>query len=138
MAENKKERRSQERYVMQGCAVRYKTKQLLGLFNKVSKRYMALDISQGGINFITREGFKLGLPVSLIITAPLLKEDAINAQGRVAWVKPSPELRIYNIGIEFTSISDQDKTRLKNLVDSTDTNKTSIPGNVHLDEVNKL
>jgi hypothetical protein len=137
MTQDSPEQRRHKRYGVRGCTVQYKTKNLFGLFHKVSEKYMVLDISLGGINFISKEEFKHLAQISLNITAPFLK-DPLTAQGRVVRVKASPELHIYSIGIEFVNLSRDDHARLKHLVDNSVMDKIKVSDSVHLNKIDKL
>ncbi len=117
--DQEQEQRQHKRYSIDGCAVQSRESRLLGLFSKTSKKHMVLDISVGGIHFISREVFKKGKEISLTITAPSLKGETIQAQGRVRRVRELPGLSTYGVGVGFISIDQANRDRLKALLKST-------------------
>lgn len=132
MPENSSNHRDRERYRIKGGTVEYKPVHFWGLFSRPSKRHLLLDISQDGMQFVTREGFKEGATLSLDISAPGLGEGVIHAQGRVAWVRKAPGLEAYGVGVKFESMEQPELDKLKSLVDANNLNKTGISDSVHL------
>ena len=84
MPANNTEHRGYERYRIKDGMVRYKPVHFLGLFSKPSKKHLILDISQDGVQFVTREEFKKQAALSLDISVPSLDEAIFHARGRVA------------------------------------------------------
>lgn len=115
-----------KRYNIEHCTIQYKPVRFLGLLGKESKKHFIMDISEGGVQFITREDFKLGSRVLLNISAPFLKGEIIKAEGLVRWVRKSQELHVSSIGIEFTVIEKGDHEKLKSLLTSVDMNKIKV------------
>lgn len=138
MTEDKKERRIHKRYTIKGCSIQYKSGNFLNLFSKTSNKYLVLDISQNGLQFITKEHFKKQAHLSLDITAPLLNDKVIHAKGRIAWVRPSIGLDICGIGIEFINMEEEERSKLQLLLDDAATDKDKIPDKVHLDKAEKI
>ncbi len=138
MSADNKERRRHKRYGIKGCTVQYKPASLLRFFNLPSERFLVLDLSPHGVHFITKESFKKGTKLLLNISAPLLKDEIIQAKGHVVWIKKSKELDAYSIGLEFTSLSKPDQNRLKFLVDNAVMDKIDVSTRIYLKEVEKL
>ncbi|MFH1231762.1 MAG: PilZ domain-containing protein, partial [Planctomycetota bacterium] len=86
MTKSGEERRVHKRYTIMGCTIQYKPDTFFIFFSKTSKKYMVLDISQSGIQFVTREKFKEQTRLLLNIIAPTLNKETINIKGRVVWV----------------------------------------------------
>lgn len=126
MSADKKEQRTSKRYSIDGCAVQARESHLLGIFHKLSKKHMVLDISEGGIHFISREVFKEGKQLTLTLTAPFLKGELIEVQGRVARVKNLPGLSAYGVGVKFITLSEPDREKLKVLLENAAQTKGDI------------
>lgn len=138
MPGDKKEHRRHKRYGIKSCTVQHKIASFLGLFGRSSEKYLVLDISPNGLNFISKESFKKQTQISLIITAPILKEETIHTKGKVVWVKKSPGLNVYGIGIEFVSIGKSDRNKLKRVVDNAIQDKIDISTRVDLKKADPL
>jgi c-di-GMP-binding flagellar brake protein YcgR len=132
MFKNEASHRDHSRYRIKGGTVQYKPVHFLGLFSRPSKRHLILDISQDGVQFVTREEFKKEAMLSLDISAPGLDEKVIHVQGRVAWVRKAPGLEAYGVGIKFDSMEQPELNKLKSLIDRNNLNKTKISDSVHL------
>lgn len=86
---------------------------VLGEFSDVSK-----NISAGGLCLVVSEKLKIGDKLQIGMELPSKK---INAKGRVIWIS---ELEIngrgyeevYNLGVEFTEICDEDREEINKLV----------------------
>ncbi len=121
---DKKEHRYHKRYGIKSCTVQHKAASFLGLFGRSSEKYLVLDISPDGLNFIPTR--------SVGITAPILKEETLHTKGKVVWVKKSPGLNVYGIGIKFVSISKSDRNKFKIVVDNARQDKIDISTRVDL------
>lgn len=117
-----------------GCTIRYKLDNFFSRFSKASHKYMVLDISQSGIQFIAQEKFNKQTSLLLDITAPALNQETIHIKGRVVWIKASPALHIYGVGVEFINMKEADRMRLQLLLDNATARKSKIPDTVHLDK----
>ncbi|MFH0888133.1 MAG: PilZ domain-containing protein [Planctomycetota bacterium] len=137
MANAEAENRTHKRYSIMGCTIRYKPDTFFSRFSKVSHKYMVLDISQSGMQFITKEKFNKQTPLLLDITAPTLNREIIHIKGRVVWIKASPALHIYGVGVEFINMKEADRLRLQLLLDNAAASKSKISDNVHLDKADK-
>jgi Tfp pilus assembly protein PilZ len=132
------ERRIHKRYTVMGCTIRYKTDSFFSRFTGVSQKYMVLDVSQSGIQFITKQKFKEQTPLFLNISAPGLNKDTIHIKGRVAWIRKSSALHIYGVGVEFVNMAEAERAKLQFLIDDTVITKSKIFDRVHLDKAEKL
>ncbi|MFH1228426.1 MAG: PilZ domain-containing protein [Planctomycetota bacterium] len=111
-----KERRRFKRYSIDGCIVQFRESRILGLFSKLSRKHMVMDISESGIHFVRHEELKEGQKVSLTISAPVIKDELIHVQGQVIRVKEISGLATHSVGIEFGDIDAENGARLKTLV----------------------
>jgi hypothetical protein len=129
------ERRRYKREAIKGSAVQYKKIDFLKLFHKLSDKYFILDISQNGIQFVTREKFKKDTKLLLTITAPFIDGESINVNGYVLWSKKLTGLPGYTTGVRFTSIEPDDRARLKVLLVHEDLEKMRASGNIKLNQI---
>lgn len=118
MAEIKKEHRRHKRYEVNDCMVQCKTPGFLKLLCKTSKKWPVHDISPYGIQFIAENALEEKTQLTLIITAPFLKDKRIQAQGKVIRVNGLPESAGYSIGIEFADMNPDDRNNLEHLMDN--------------------
>ena len=132
MPETNSNHRDHTRYRIKDGTVQYKPVHFLGLFSRPSKRHLILDISQDGVQFVTREEFKKEALLSLDISAPALDDGIIHTQGRVTWVRKAPGLEAYGVGVKFARIEQPELDKLKLLIDRNNLNKTKISDSVHL------
>jgi c-di-GMP-binding flagellar brake protein YcgR len=138
MADKEKKERGQIRYIITGCKIQYKPEGLMGLLKSPSVKFIVLDISEGGVQFISKEKFKVNSQLSLNITAPLLKDEIITARGAVAWVREAPGLQVNGVGIKFIDLDAPNKAKLKMLLYSAAKAKANLPSDVQLNKANKI
>lgn len=79
----------------------------------------AENISPGGVRVVIKEKLDVGSIVSLDIYA--IKETPITCKGRIVWVigkesPQSPALSMFDVGIEFCAIKEEDVAEIKKLV----------------------
>ncbi len=62
--------------------------------------YVAQDLSQGGVRFISSEFFPIGTKVAVRIQ---LEDCAkiVEVEGRVVWVRYNPMAEVYQLGLQF-------------------------------------
>ena len=115
------ERRQCARYTVNGCRVQYNTLPLnfLGLITKSAGGNIIWDISEDGLQFVSREELARETGLLLKITAPVLEEDIITAQACVFWTKKLSGPQAYLVGVKYVSMADADRARLKSLLDQT-------------------
>jgi Tfp pilus assembly protein PilZ len=68
------------------------------------KEVVLLDISIGGMRYLSNEKPAIGSPLSLKVNI-LPKAGAFFIKGRVSWVNLSINPALYEIGVKFTQIS---------------------------------
>ena len=87
------------------------------------ERSQTVDISEGGICFISTNRFNMNAKISIRIRLPEHKKP-IYTEARIAWVRnignisPKAEKRRYKVGLEFTSLKKRDRGALSKLVKS--------------------
>lgn len=79
-----------------------------------------LDISAGGICFITKERLKTDSILKLKLNLPAYKP--LSLTGRIAWIdeikKPAQEARRYKMGLEFTGLNKKHKKTIAKFIKS--------------------
>jgi c-di-GMP-binding flagellar brake protein YcgR len=132
------EHRRHKRVGVKGCTVQYKLTRWFGLFSSFSNRYLVLNISQGGLSFISKEEINPGTKIYLLINAPLLNNHGITITGVVVWSKKSAQMDAYRLGIKFTRLSKRASQRLRIILDNALLDHIDISTKVYLKEVDKL
>jgi len=132
MTTNNKEQRSIKRYSIDGLTAQVQEHNLLGLGAKLSQKYMVLDISEGGIHFISRENFKEGTKVMLTVTARLGEKETILVPGIIKRVKEFSGLGAYGIGVEFTEMYQESRDKLNKLIKNVAKAKGDISSQINI------
>ena len=80
------------------------------------------EIGGGGIFIETHLPPQLGTILALELALPDDPTAPINAQGKVAWIRPREERYVFfpGVGIQFTEISEKGRARLLNMVKALD------------------
>jgi c-di-GMP-binding flagellar brake protein YcgR len=130
------ERRGRKRYGVKDAIVRYK-KGLLSFLAPASQKYLVLNLSETGLEFITKEQVHEGRKLTVLVSAPPVR-GTVHARGRVIWIRKSQEQDAFRVGLEFTSISDRSRAYLKALLDSAVVDSIEISTRVYLKELDKL
>lgn len=131
------ERRRKKRYGVKDAVVRYKRSGLFSFIAAFSPKYLLLNVSELGLNFISKEPLTEGQGLALAITAPRV-HGTIHARGRVVWVKKSDQQEAYRIGVAFESVRGRSRELLKSLLDSAVVDSVEISTRVYLKELDKL
>ena len=128
-----KERRRHKRYSIKGLRSRLRKSRLLGFSSEpTSEEYPCLDISQGGLQFITKKALQLKSHLLLDITTPFLRSDPIRTKARVAWSKSLGGLSFYVAGVRFVSVGKSERARLKVLIERAGQDKDKIPQRIRV------
>jgi len=80
------------------------------------------EIGGGGVFIETRLPPQLGTALALELVLPDNPTEPINAQGKVAWIRPGEEHYAFfpGMGVQFTEISEEGRTRLLTMVKALD------------------
>lgn len=78
-------------------------------------KVFAKDISAGGLCIFTQENLASNTPLELKIKIPDLV-DPIQALGKVIWQKKTESSQNFDMGIEFTGISDFDRFNMNRYI----------------------
>lgn len=134
---NGMERRNRKRYGIRGSTIQYRKGGLLAALAPVSARYLLLNVSETGCNFITKDPLSAGQPLSLTVACPNL-DSPIGGHGRVTWVRKSPEFDAFHVGVEFTKMAPAARAALRSVLDTAVLEKVEITTRIFLKEIEKL
>ncbi|MEW6026733.1 MAG: NIL domain-containing protein [Planctomycetota bacterium] len=113
------DKRKDTRIAIKGAMVQYKESGggLFAIFKGSSDQYPILNISMRGMRFLTADTLVRDDKLTFTVGIPMLGAEPLRADGRVAWVRPSPRYDGNNIvGVQFTAMTKESIGRLKNLV----------------------
>jgi hypothetical protein len=131
------ERRRKKRYGIQGCTVEFKRRHPLDFLKNYSRKHLVLNMSELGCCFITKEHFREGNKLRMKITAPGVSGSII-ATGRVVWSRKSENIDAYRIGVEFFTMDDNSKKRMKIMLDNAVLESVEVSTRIYLKEIEKL
>ena len=91
------------------------------VFDRVSGRVLGYlsDLSQKGAMIISDDPMPENILVSLrfdLPDPPLFSTDHLNMEARVAWCSPDIDPAFYNIGFEFTSVSEPESHIIEEMI----------------------
>lgn len=108
-------RRKQTRFRVKECLVRCSRQGLLSFLQKPdTEAGEVLNLSTGGLEFISSHGYRKGQQLKLTVDVPAYDE-ALTMSGVVRWVLEVPERGLVRTGIEFTRIADRMVERISRL-----------------------
>lgn len=112
------DRRINKRYFVTGLKNQVLEPRFFGLFSKpATQEYPCLDISETGLQFISKKTFKLHSRVVLNITTSTTRNQPIRVKAKVVWLRKSFDLSFYLVGTKFVSLSKQNRKELKVLLE---------------------
>ncbi|HEX5645689.1 MAG TPA: PilZ domain-containing protein, partial [Nitrospira sp.] len=84
------------------------------------------EIGGGGIFIETTSPQSIGTDLTLELVLPDDHTRPITARGKVAWIRPREERHVFypGMGVQFTEISDDARTRIVNMVKSLDNSRS--------------
>jgi len=131
------ERRQNKRYGIKRLGIHYSASKLGSMFGSFSEKYLVLNISEGGLFFMSRKELAVGqrICVKFGINGD---EQRLNATCEVVWAKKSDEHNAFKLGLKFTSISGKNRKRLKTMLDGAILDKIDFSTGVYLREVDRL
>jgi len=134
-----KESRKYKRYFVNGLKAGLREERLFGLSSKpTSREYPCLDISEGGLQFVTKHRFDPKTRILLDITIPTTRNHPIRVRARVAWFKLSSDFSAVLVGAQFVSVAKRHFAGLKMLIERAGRERRQIPGNTGLNESSLL
>jgi PilZ domain len=101
MADTTKERRACERFVIAGATVHFREEGFLFSGKYHEEAFPAVDISRGGLRFLSNFPLKIAARVTLKVMIPG-REDPLLLKGRVRWTSTNPGKSYkYQTGVQF-------------------------------------
>lgn len=97
------ERRTCVRFEIPGATVSYKIKKPLLSKTSYSEEFCpAIDLSRGGLRFLSQEELKIGTPITLKISIPG-ERVPLELNAQIRWVAPNVGMSYkYQIGAQFS------------------------------------
>jgi hypothetical protein len=132
------ERRKYKRYGVKSSTVRYSSGGLLSMLANLGQKYLILNISEGGLKFITKEPLNSDDKLRLHIEAPTIVKASVKIKGHVVWVKRSSTQDVWHVGVAFDSIKRKYEGVFKTLIDSALMEKVDISTSMYLREIKRL
>jgi Tfp pilus assembly protein PilZ len=108
------ERRAHSRFGVDECQATLYREGLLTVFgvSKQNRARAALDLSEGGVRFVTTERLPIGTRVRMIIQMEKYK-DQIEASGEVRWCYQSlKKTGDFYVGVQFTNLDPVQKRKI--------------------------
>jgi len=132
------ERRRHKRYGVKSSTVRYSGGGVLSMLANLGQKYLILNISEGGLKFITKEPLNAGDKLRLNIEAPTIIKAPVKVKSHAVWVKRSATQDVWHVGVTFDKIKRKYEGILKTLVDSALMDKVDISTSMYLREIKRL
>ena len=131
------ERRENKRYGIKRLGIQYAKSKIAGMLGNFSDKYLVLNISEGGLFFMSREELVQGqkIKVKFGING---EEQRLHVSAEVVWSKKSDEHNAYRLGLKFISMSGKTRKRLKTLIDGAVLDKIDFSTGIYLREVDRL
>ncbi|MEW6026949.1 MAG: PilZ domain-containing protein [Planctomycetota bacterium] len=112
------ERRTHKRYIVPGLRARKREKILFGLSSRpTSSEYPCIDISESGLQFVTKQGFKNQDKLLLDISIPTSRNKPIRTKAKVVWFKLSNDMNFAAAGLQFVGINKKHQAELKMMME---------------------
>ncbi len=131
------ERRGKKRYGVKNSTVRYVKAGLLAFLSNYSDRYLLLNISEGGLHFITRDELAPGVSLKLLLGFPDV-ESPIAAKGVVVWSVKSKEHDAFRTGLRITGIGSKALRQLRFVLENTLLDNVKVTTGIYLREIERL
>ncbi len=131
------EQRQTKRYGVKNSTVRYLKTGALSFLANFSDRYLLLNVSLGGLHFITRDQLAKGTQLKLQLEFPQL-ENPLKIKGKVIWSQKSKEHDAFRTGVLITSIGDKGKRLLRHVLDNTLLDNVKVSTGTYLKEIERL
>lgn len=131
------EKRKHKRYGVRGSTIRFKKGGILAFLNSASTRYLVLNMSEGGLHFISKDELQVGQRITITLEAPSL-EGTVKGKGTVVWVRKSHEHAAFRVGVKFTGFDQRSKFRLRHILDNAILERVDITTKIYLKEIEKL
>ena len=109
------DRRHARRYGVRGSSVRYKKSTILGFLNRPTDRYLIVNLSETGAEFLSRQPVQTGQVLDLEISIPGL-DSPLKPGGKIVWCTRAPNVDAFRLGVEFNRISESERQTLRSVL----------------------
>ncbi len=114
------ERRSHDRFAIQGAVVEYMKVDLLAFMDRDLRRGEGLmNVSEGGMLFAAEDSFPVGQTLSLVLRVPEWR-DPPKMRGEVVRCERPEGADWYHIGVRFTMCCSQAAAAFRSLVEQSE------------------
>ena len=115
-----KERRACERFVVSGATVHFREEGFLFSGNYSKEAFPTVDMSRGGLRFLSNVPLKIAARVTLKVVIPG-REVPLRLKGRVRWTSTNPGKSYkYQTGVQFAPYGgnrgDNDHSTLQDII----------------------
>lgn len=132
------ERRKHKRFGVKNCTFQFRKSSFFSFLSIPSEKYLVLNVSEGGLHFISKEKITENEKLVLHIEAPEIIKPPIRGTAKVIWVKHSQEFNTYRVGVQFSNLSSKARALLKTVLDSTVLDQIDITTKAYLKELKKI
>ena len=131
------ERRREKRYGIKKLAIRYSKSKFSAVIGNMSEKFLVLNVSEHGVNFMTRKELKPGEKICIRMMLPE-QTVQIHASAKIIWNKKSVEHDAFRIGAEIIKINKPNKNKLKIILADAVLDKIDFSTGIYLREVDRL
>jgi hypothetical protein len=133
------ERRLHKRYCVKGLKAQLRESRFFGLLSKpTSIEYPCIDISEGGLQFVTKKPFKRNTKLLLDIHNSFSRDNPIRAKSKVVWLKSLTMLSTCLVGVEFRPLKKSEHNELKKIMAMVGEDKEKISSNIKINLIKDL
>ena len=102
MESNQSEKRSCQRFKIPGATIHYNEFGFLTFLRKqLGKPHPLIDISRGGLRFLSEEKLEINTKLRMTLSLPA-EEEPLQLIGEVKWIFAQPDaISLYQIGVQF-------------------------------------
>jgi hypothetical protein len=131
------EQRTHQRFGVPGSSVQYRSAGLLSFLEGLSPKYLILNVSRGGLYFITRDELPVGRRLNLVMEAPRAAVP-ITTSAVVVWTRKSSDHAAWRTGVKLLKMSDRSEKLLRHVLDNTVLRKVDISTSIYLKEIERI
>ncbi len=132
------ERREMRRFGVKRLGITYSKTRLLAFASSYSEKYLVLNVSEGGMYFMTKEELAVGQNVAVRLDTPKAPEMIVKGTAEVMWKTKSQDHEAWKVGVQFSKLSDKALTRLRELIGGAILDKVDVSTTIYLREVERL
>lgn len=130
------ERREHKRFGLKRLGIQYVKGGLFAFLTGYSDKYLVLNISEGGLYFMTKQELSTGNTIHFRIESA--EGAKVKASGVVVWAQKSVDHDAFKVGVRYKGLSAGNRRRLRNLLDSAVLDKIDVSTTIYMREVERL